>query len=152
MLGAAQAIVTSPLARPDSRRPPFSSTCFGGPLLGFYLRDLTAVHQFVMLGGCILASTAAALPAGGLRSALNGDLADLQGSFRRNYSDAIHIAYLQGREDVIEMTSSAVTEFNWRFAAATLPAAEKAEIRRRLAQATDLLCNLIREVDRQTEA
>lgn len=169
MLGASQAIVTSALARPDSGRLPFLFfLLWVGPLLGFYLRDLPVVRQSLVLSGCALASTlgalaapdhvaisslpvallwplAAALSVGGLRSALDSDMAELSGSFERRYSEAIRAAYRQGRDYVIEITSAAVTELSWRFVAASLPPAQEVEIRRRLAEATDLLSDLIHE-------
>jgi hypothetical protein len=173
LLGALQALVTSALARPDSGRLPFLFFMpWVAPLLGFYLRDLPVIGRSLVLGGCALASAlgslawpdllmfssvplallwplAGAVSVSGLRSALDADIAELRHSFARRYSEAVDTAFKRGRDHVIEITSSAVTEISWRFATTPLPVAEKAEVGRRLAEATDLLATLIQAVDSQ---
>lgn len=171
VLGASQAIVTSALARPGSGRLPFLFfLLWVGLLLGFYLRDLPVARQALALGGCLLASTAGALVApdrvaimslpiallwplagalsvSGLRGALDSDVALLRGSFERRRCEAVRTAYRRAIDQVIKITSSAVTEMSSRFAAAPLPAPERAEVGRRLAEAFDFLDDLVRTAD-----
>lgn len=166
-LGASQAIVTSALSRPGSGRLPFFFfLLWVGPLLGFYLRDLPVFRQALVLGGCILASTAGALAApdrvailslpvallwplagalsvSGLRSALDSDVAGFRGMVERRRCEAVGAAYRRAMDQVITATSSAVTEMSSRFAAVPLPATERMEVGRRLAEAFDLLDDLI---------
>lgn len=167
-LGASQAIVTSALARPGSGRLPFFFfLLWVGPLLGFYLRDLPVARQALALSGCFLASTigalvapdqvailslpvallwplAGALSVSGLRSVLDSDVAGFRGVVERRRCEAARAAYRRAVDQVIRTTSSAVTEMSSRFAAVPLPAAERMEVGRRLAEAFDLLDDLIR--------
>jgi hypothetical protein len=170
-VGAAQAVVTSALARPGSGRLPFLFfLLWVGLLLGYYLRDLPPFRQGLVLSGCLAAVVAGiavlpdhvslwsmpvallwplagALSVGGLRTALDTDLAELDAGFERRYAEAVGAAARRGRDRVIEITSAALTELSWRFADAPLPPADEAEIGGRLAEATGLLGALIRQAD-----
>jgi hypothetical protein len=161
LLGGADAVVSTVLARPESGRFPFLTfLLWVGPLALFHLRDLRREARIGVLalivagvaaGGALSPAAltpGAVLPALlwplasilcvlGLRDVLEGDTADLRADLARQHDAAVSAGHRRGRQLVIELTWNAMDDLRRRYAAlrAGLPSDVAEEVDRRLEQA-----------------